>query len=117
MIDIAQLRREPDVVKAALARRGVANEVLDSIIALDVAHRQRLQEAEKLRADVKELSRQVGEARRAKDNETAEALTAQSRELGEAERAASEVAEELAATLRSELLMICLLYTSPSPRD
>ena len=115
MIDIAQLRREPDVVKAALARRGVANEVLDSIIALDVAHRQRLQEAEKLRADVKELSRQVGEARRAKDNETAEALTAQSRELGEAERAASEVAEELAATLRSELLMIPNLPSEDTP--
>jgi len=115
MIDIAQLRREPDVVKAGLARRGVTNDVLDSIIALDVAHRQRLQEAEKLRADVKELSRQVGEARRAKDNETAEALTAQSRELGEAERAASEVAEELAATLRGELLMIPNLPSEDTP--
>jgi len=115
MIDIAQLRREPDVVKAALARRGVAEAVLDSIISLDVAHRQRLQEAEKLRADVKELSRQVGEARRAKDNETAEALTAQSRELGEAERAASEVAEELAATLRAELLMIPNLPSDDTP--
>ncbi len=115
MIDIAQLRREPDVVKAALARRGVDGAVLDSIIALDVAHRQRLQEAEKLRADVKELSRQVGEARRAKDNETAEALTAQSRELGDAERAASEASDELAATLRGELLMIPNLPSEDTP--
>ncbi len=115
MIDIAQLRREPDVVKAALARRGVDGAVLDSIIALDVAHRQRLQEAEKLRADVKELSRQVGEARRTKDNETAEALTAQSRELGDAERAASEASDELAATLRGELLMIPNLPSEDTP--
>ncbi len=115
MIDIAQLRREPDVVKAALARRGVDGAVLDSIIALDVAHRQRLQEAEKLRADVKELSRQVGEARRAKDNDTAEALTAQSRELGDAERAASEASDELAATLRGELLMIPNLPSEDTP--
>ncbi len=115
MIDIAQLRREPDVVKAALARRGVDGAVLDSIIALDVAHRQRLQEAEKLRADVKELSRQVGEARRAKDNETAEALTAQSRELGDAERAASEASDELAASLRGELLMIPNLPSADTP--
>ncbi len=115
MIDIAQLRREPDVVKAALARRGVDGAVLDSIIALDVAHRQRLQEAEKLRADVKELSRQVGEARRTKDNETAEALTAQSRELGGAERAASEASDELAATLRGELLMIPNLPSEDTP--
>ena len=115
MIDITQLRREPDVVKAALARRGVDGAVLDSIIALDVAHRQRLQEAEKLRADVKELSRQVGEARRTKDNETAEALTAQSRELGDAERAASEASDELAATLRGELLMIPNLPSEDTP--
>jgi seryl-tRNA synthetase len=115
MIDIAQLRREPDVVKAALARRGVDGAVLDSIIALDVAHRQRLQEAEKLRADVKELSRQVGEARRTKDNETAEALTAQSRERGDAERAASEASDELAATLRGELLMIPNLPSEDTP--
>ncbi len=115
MIDIAQLRREPDVVKAALARRGVDGAVLDSIIALDVAHRQRLQEAEKLRADVKDLSRQVGEARRTKDNETAEALTAQSRELGDAERAASEASDELAATLRGELLMIPNLPSEDTP--
>ena len=76
MIDLVQLRREPDVVTAGLARRGVSSETMDAIIAMDVEHRRLLQEAERLRAEVKELSRQVGEARRAKDNETAEALTA-----------------------------------------
>ena len=103
MIDLVQLRREPDVVKAGLARRGVSSETMDAIIAMDVEHRRLLQEAERLRAEVKELSRQVGEARRAKDNETAEALTAQSRQLGDREREATEATERVAATLRSEL--------------
>ncbi len=64
MIDLAQLRREPDVVKAALARRGVASSTMDEIMALDVEHRSLLQEAERLRAEVKELSRRVADARR-----------------------------------------------------
>jgi seryl-tRNA synthetase len=106
MIDLAQLRREPDFVKAGLARRGVSTSTMDEIIALDVEHRRLLGEAERLRAQVKDLSRQVGEARRNKDTETAEALTAKSRELGDEERAASEATELVASKLRDALLMI-----------
>ncbi len=106
MIDLAQLRSEPDVVKAALARRGVPSAVLDSIIALDLEHRRLLQEAERLRAEVKELSRQVGAARRAAEHAMAEELTSRSRALGDEERTASESTDALAATLREELLQL-----------
>ena len=115
MIDLAQLRREPDVVKAALARRGVSVDLMDQIIALDVQHRALLQEAERLRAEVKDLSRQVGEARRAKDSATADALAEQSREVGERERQATETMETVGATLRSELLMIPNLPSEDTP--
>jgi seryl-tRNA synthetase len=106
MIDLVQLRREPDVVKAALARRGVSSTVMDAVIALDVEHRELLQEAERLRAEVKFLSRLVGEARRDKDSATAETLTEKSRALGDEERAASEAMERVGAALHEELLMI-----------
>lgn len=106
MIDLAQLRREPDVVKAALGRRGVASAEVDEIVALDVEHRRLLQEAESLRAEVKELSRRVGEARRAKDLVTAEELTEMSRSIGEDEREASEATDRIAARLRELLLLI-----------
>ena len=45
---------------------------MDEIITLDVDHRRLLQEAESLRAEVKEISRQVGEARKDKEVERAE---------------------------------------------
>jgi seryl-tRNA synthetase len=106
MIDLLQLRREPDIVKAALARRGVSSATMDEIIALDVEHRELLQEAERLRAEVKFLSRLVGEARRDKDAATAETLTEKSRSLGEEERAATEAMERVGTTLHEELLMI-----------
>jgi len=106
MIDLAQLRREPDVVKAALARRGVTSSTMDEIIALDARHRVLLHDAEGLRAEVKELSRQVGEARRAKDAEVADALTLESRTLGDKEREASDATEVVARELNERLLMI-----------
>jgi seryl-tRNA synthetase len=106
MIDLVQLRREPDVVRAALARRGVSLSEVDTAVALDIEHRQLLQEAERLRAEVKELSRQVGEARRNKDDVTAQELTARSRALGHDERVASEATDLVAARLRELLLMM-----------
>lgn len=106
MIDLVQLRREPDFVKAALARRGVSSATMDAIISLDVEHRELLQEAERLRAEVKFLSRLVGEARRDKDADTAATLTEKSRALGEDERTATEAMERVGKKLHDELLMI-----------
>jgi seryl-tRNA synthetase len=115
MIDLAQLRREPDVVKAALARRGVPASTLDQIIALDVEHRRLLQESEHLRAEVKELSRQVAEAHRAKDDVRANELTQRSRERGDAQRLATEATDAVATTLRQELLMVPNLPADDTP--
>jgi seryl-tRNA synthetase len=106
MIDLAQLRREPDVVKAALGRRGVSSGEIDEIVALDAQHRRLLQESERLRAEVKELSRRVGAARRDKDLVTAKELTVRSRALGDEEREASEATERVASRLRELLLML-----------
>ena len=77
MLDLNQLRREPDAVTAALGRRGVPAGDVAAVVALDIEHRRLLQESEGLRAQVKDLSRQVGEARRAKDEAASAALTEQ----------------------------------------
>lgn len=106
MIDLVELRRAPDTMKAALARRGVPVASMDEIVALDVEHRRLLQQAEALRARVKELSRQVGEARRSNDVANAERLTLESRALGDQERGASEATEVVATRLRDLLLMV-----------
>jgi seryl-tRNA synthetase len=106
MLDLALIRRDTDAVKAGLARRGVDGAEFDAIVALDVRHRQLLQESEGLRAEVKELSRQVGEAKRAKDEARAAELAAASRALGDKERLAAEATETVAADLRSRLLLL-----------
>jgi seryl-tRNA synthetase len=106
MIDLVQLRREPDVVMTALRRRGVDRAVLEEIVALDLEHRRLLHETEALRAAVKELSRQVGDARRNGDLDRAETLSATSRDTGDQERRANEATELVATKLRDMVLLI-----------
>src|ERR1019366_3734129 len=106
MIDLAQLRREHDTIKAALLRRGVTSDTMNEILSLDVEHRRLLQGVEALRAEVKELSRQVAGARRDADVTRADTLRERSRAIGDEERVASEETEQVATTLREMLLMI-----------
>src|SRR5580658_4503887 len=93
MIDIRVLRQDPDGVKAALARRGVEAAEIDAVIAADVALRAAQPRAESRRAEVKALSRQVGEAMKAGDQARAEELRAESTRVGEAERVAAAEAD------------------------
>ena len=115
MIDLVQLRREPEFVKAALGRRGFPSDEVDALVALDIEHRRLLQDTEALRAQVKDLSRRVGEARRAKADEVAQELAAQSREVGERERVASDASDAVAAELRARLLMVPNLPSPDAP--
>ena len=46
MIDLAQLRREPDAVADALARRGVDRAEVAALVEADAEHRRALQGAE-----------------------------------------------------------------------
>lgn len=115
MIDLTLLRRETDSVRAMLARRGVSSSQVDELVAVDIRHRELLAAAEQLRAQVKELSRQVGEARKAKDDARAEQLMAQSRELGDAERAAAAEAYVVADQVRALHLMVPNLPADAAP--
>ena len=95
MIDVRLLRTDPDGVRAALARRGNA-EVLAQLaraIEIEVEVRDLQSRRDGLRAEVNELSKLVGAKRREGDAAGAEVLQAQSRALGEQEKAAADLLE------------------------
>ncbi len=115
MIDVRLVRADPDAVKAALSRRGVPPEDVDRVAALDAEHRARLADQERLRAEVKSLSRQVGVVRRAGDEAAESALRAESSRLGAAEREAAAGAEAAAAELRGALLVLPNLPSPEAP--
>jgi seryl-tRNA synthetase len=105
VLDVRAIRNDIDVVKAALARRGVDPGDVDRAADIDARHRATLAEAEGLRAEVKRLSAEVGKMRKT-DPTAADELMAQSRRLGEEQRTKDEVASALAAELRDVMLGI-----------
>lgn len=115
MIDIRLVRDDPDQVQAALVRRGVDPAEVDRVAELDAAHRRHLGHQESLRAEVKAISRQVGEARKAGDAARADELAAESRRLGELERAAAAEADTVAVDLRRALLVLPNLPSTEAP--
>jgi seryl-tRNA synthetase len=115
VIDIKALRDDPGGVRAALARRGVEADEVDAVIAADIAHRAKLASAEAMRAEVKELSRQVGQAKKAGDEARAAELSARSRQLGEDERTAAAEADGLGERVRTGLLYLPNLPAEDAP--
>ncbi len=51
MLDIRLIREDPDLVRAALSRRGVTDVPLDEIIKLDEENRRIITEVEVLRSE------------------------------------------------------------------
>src|SRR4051794_41890292 len=66
MLDLRAIRRDPDAVRAALARRRDGSEArLDEVLALDERRRELLPEVEGLRARQNDASQGIARAKRA----------------------------------------------------
>ena len=75
MLDLKAIRSDPERFKAALARRGAAEQV-DELLALDARRRELLPEVESAQAERKTLSKQIGERKQAGEEAEAERLMA-----------------------------------------
>lgn len=115
MIDIRALRDDPDAVIAALARRGVEAAEVDAVIEADEEWRANQTRFESLRATVKELSRQVGQAKRDGDEERAGELRAESLRVGEDERSAAALADAAEERVRTGLLYLPNIPADDAP--
>ena len=112
MIDLRLAREDPGAVKTALARRGVDAAEVDRLLEADGRAREAVGRRDELRAQIKELSRHVGEARRAGDDAKASELAERSRACGEDEKAADAQADAALAEVRD-----CLLWLPNLPAD
>ena len=108
MIDVRLLRTNLDGVRAALARRGKPDLLsqVDEAVALDTRLREISAERDTLRAEVNDLSKQVGALRRDKKNDEAEALMEQSRAHGDRERVLQSEFETVQDALHQIMLRI-----------
>jgi seryl-tRNA synthetase len=103
MLDLKAIRSEPERIKAALARRGAAEQV-DELLALDARRRELLPEVENAQAERKTLSKQVGERKQAgEDAEELIAAVAALKQRVEAAKAELEEVEAKVAALAPKL--------------
>ena len=98
MHDIKAIRENPEAFDKALGRRGLAG-LSSSLIALDEKRRVAIQASEQAQARRNAASKEIGEAKKAKDNARADALMAEVGELKtklpELEATVKQVEEEL----------------------
>ena len=108
MIDVRLLRTNLDGVRSALARRGKPDLLLqvDEAVALDTQLREMSLERDTLRAEVNDLSKQVGALRRDKKNDEAEALMERSRAGGDRERVLQSEIDTVQEALQQIMLRI-----------
>lgn len=105
MLDIRRLRSEPDAVRAGLSRRGgdaAAN--VDRLLTLDAQQRALSTQRDDIRARVKVLSKEVGQRRGQGDTTGAEELMAESRALGDEEKALDVQVDRVSEEVRDLLL-------------
>ena len=117
MIDVRLLRTNIEGVRTALARRGKPEVLsqIDEAVQLDSRLRDITTERDAIRAEVNDLSKQVGTLRRDKRNDEAEALMGRSRELGETERVLQAEFDEVQGVLHQIMLRIPNLPHADAP--
>ena len=109
MLDIHLIRRDPEGVRAGIARRGegsVALADLEKALELDRERLQRIHDRDAIRHEINELSGQVRDLRQAGEVEQAQELQAKSRQLGHEESLHSDRVVVLDEEMRSLLLAI-----------
>jgi seryl-tRNA synthetase len=108
MLDLRAIRRDPDAVRAALARRrDGSDERLGEALALDARRRELLPEVEGLRARQNEASQAIARAKK-EGGDAADAIT----EMQEVSRRAKALSEEL-ASVESDLEGVLALIPNP----
>ena len=90
MIDPRLLRDDPDRVRRAQAKRGLPGDVVDEALAADERRRSSIAEFERLRAEQKQLGKQIAQAKGEDKQELLERTRSLSADVKKAEAAQAE---------------------------
>jgi seryl-tRNA synthetase len=111
VIDLRQLREHPDAVRASQVARGESTAVVDQLLAADATRREAVQRFEKLRAEQRQLSKQLPAAA----GESKAVLVSRTRELAPQVRAAEAAVSEAERALRASHLAVPNLVEEGAP--
>ncbi len=106
MIDLRNLRNNPEGVIQAIERRGEERGALDEVLALDVQQREVAAERDEIRNQIRNLSQEVGGLHKDGRGDEATKLQEQSRELGKIEEGLNDKADQIAEEIKHILLSV-----------
>jgi seryl-tRNA synthetase len=111
VIDPRVLRDQPDLVRAAQAKRGLSDAVVDEALAADAGRRRAIAEFEAKRAEQKALSKQIPQAQ----GEERQALLERTKSLAAEVKAAEAAQVEAEAAWQAAILQIPNLAHPDAP--
>lgn len=111
MIDVRILRENPELLAKSQEKRGESVELVDALVSKDSAWRQALQNFESMRAQQKQVSRDIGKA---SPEERPAALSA-AKELATQVKEAEETANALGAEVQALSLQVSNLVDDSAP--
>jgi seryl-tRNA synthetase len=114
MLDLRQIREDPEPARVSLTRRGMDPAVLDEALELDERRRTLLPELEQLRARKNQASKQIGELQRS--GEDASGAIAEVRGVSEREKGLEEELRTL-EDRRADVLAVLPNLLDPSAPD
>ena len=115
MLDIKQIRTEPDAVKARLADRLADTAQIDAVLDADARWRAATAEAEELQAELGRGSKSIPQLIKEGHRDEAEALKASLRDLGDRKAALGDEAKRLEAERERLLFYIPNLPSPDTP--
>jgi seryl-tRNA synthetase len=110
VLDLREIRENPDAARAALATRGFDVALLDEALEVDEQRRALLPELEQLRARKNEASKRIGELQR--DGQDASEAIAETREVSAREK---ELEERLREVEERRAALLAALPNLPDP--
>jgi seryl-tRNA synthetase len=102
VIDLRLLREDPEAIRASQRARGESESAVDELLGSDAAHRAALVRFESLRAEQKQLGKQVAKAK----GDEKQALLARTKQLAADVKAAEAAVTESEAALRAAHLAV-----------
>ena len=112
VIDVKVLRTDPDRVRASQRARGESVALVDDLVAADQARRDTIAAYEELRAEQKELGKQLARAQ----GEERRRLLARTKELADLVKKADAAQSEVARRLRRRCSGRSATWSSPTSR-
>jgi seryl-tRNA synthetase len=111
VIDLRELRDNPERAREAQRRRGASPGLVDEILAVDDARRASIARFERLRAEQKALGRQIADAR----GDEKAALLASTKELSASVKDAEALQDQAEAALQDAAMQMANLASPDAP--